>query len=54
MNDTRRFEEFFDRIIDIFKETTKEEHAITPVEFKGMVIDLPRKKRDYTTVLLTR
>ncbi len=54
----KRFEEFFDKIIDIFKEGIieqqklsevkgiKKEPEITPMEFKGFHIDLPRKQKD--------
>lgn len=54
----KRFEEFFDKIKDIFKEGIieqqklsgekgiKEEPKITPMEFKGFHIDLPRKQKD--------
>lgn len=55
---SKRFEEFFDKIKDIFKEGIieqqklseekgiKEEPKITPVEFNGFHIDLPRKKKE--------
>ena len=55
---SKRFEEFFDKIKDIFKEGIieqqkqtkekglKEELKITPMEFKGFHIDLPRKQKD--------
>lgn len=49
---SRRFEEFFDRIKDIFKKGVeergiKEELIITPSsEFKGYAIDLPKKQKD--------
>ncbi len=54
----KRFEEFFDKIKDIFKKgiierqkpseekDIKEEPKITPVEFNGFHIDLPRKQKD--------
>ncbi len=54
----KRFEEFFDKIKDIFKEGIierqklskekglTEEPKITPMEFNGFHIDLPRKKKD--------
>ncbi len=40
----RRYEEFLDRIIDILKKDLKEEPVITPVEYKGASIDMPRKE----------
>lgn len=55
---SKRFEEFFDKIKDIFKEGIieqqklskekglKEELKITPMEFTGFHIDLPRKQKD--------
>ena len=48
---SKRFEEFFDKIKDIFKEGIeekgiKEEPKITPIEFNGFNIDLPRKQKD--------
>lgn len=39
----RRYEEFLDRIIDILKKDLKVEPVITPTEFKGIAIDMPRK-----------
>ncbi len=48
---SKRFEEFFDKITDIFKKGIEEkglieEPKITPMEFKGFHIDLPRKRKD--------
>lgn len=48
---SKRFEEFFDKIKEIFKKSIeekglKEEPKITPVEFNGFHIDLPRKQKD--------
>lgn len=48
---SKRFEEFFDKIKDIFRKGIEEkgiieEPKITPVEFNGIHIDLPRKKKD--------
>jgi hypothetical protein len=48
---SNRFDEFFDKIKDMFKEGIetkgiKEEPKITPMEFKGFHIDLPRKQKD--------
>lgn len=55
---SKRFEEFFDIIKEIFKEGIierqklseekglEEEPKITPLEFSGFHIDLPRKKKD--------
>src|SRR3989304_6495148 len=48
---SKSFEEFFDRIKDIFKKSIEEkgleeEPKITPVEFNGFHIDLPRKQKD--------
>ena len=45
------FEEFFDKIKDIFKKGIeekgiKEEPKITPIEFNGFNIDLPKKQKD--------
>lgn len=54
----KRFEEFFDKIKEIFKKSIieqqklseekgiKEEPKIIPVEFNGFHIDLPRKQKD--------
>lgn len=48
----RRFEEFFDRIKDIFKKSVEErglkgELKISPsAEFKGYAIDMPKKQKD--------
>jgi len=49
---SRRFEEFFDEIKDIFKKSIEEkglkgELKISPsTEFKGFAIDMPKKQKD--------
>lgn len=49
---SERFEEFFDKVIDIFKEGLEERHikenplvTETP-EFKGIIVNMPRKEKD--------
>ncbi len=39
----RRYEEFLDSVVDILRKDLEEELIATPVEFRGVTIDMPKK-----------